>query len=114
MSRDHYIDQYRTSFTDTSRNLVLTEMPKKRHKPTSRRTTFQGAGHFRALHFREPGVNLFEIATDGPGFAADEPPETPSERLALPPSSREGMRRSKPISSRLPSAPASFVQPACA
>jgi len=28
---------------------------------------------------------LFEVATDGPGFATDEAPETLGQRLALPP-----------------------------
>jgi len=41
--------------------------------------------YFRSLYFREPGGNLFEIATDGPGFAVDEPMDTLGERLALPP-----------------------------
>mgnify|MGYP001352931917 CR=1 FL=1 len=41
--------------------------------------------YFRSLYFREPGGNLFEIATDGPGFAVDEPLETLGERLSLPP-----------------------------
>ncbi|WP_414660959.1 ring-cleaving dioxygenase [Horticoccus sp. 23ND18S-11] len=41
--------------------------------------------YFRSLYFREPNGILFEIATDGPGFAADEPMETLGERLALPP-----------------------------
>lgn len=41
--------------------------------------------YFRSLYFREPGGNLFEIATDGPGFTADEPLESLGERLALPP-----------------------------
>lgn len=41
--------------------------------------------YFRSLYFREPGGNLFEIATDGPGFAVDEPLEALGERLALPP-----------------------------
>jgi glyoxalase family protein len=41
--------------------------------------------YFRSLYFREPGGILFEIATDGPGFATDEPPEHLGERLALPP-----------------------------
>lgn len=41
--------------------------------------------YFRSLYFREPNGILFEIATDGPGFAADEPKETLGERLALPP-----------------------------
>lgn len=41
--------------------------------------------YFRSLYFREPGGNLFEIATDGPGFAVDEPMEALGESLALPP-----------------------------
>jgi glyoxalase family protein len=41
--------------------------------------------YFRSLYFREPNGILFEIATDGPGFASDEPIETLGEKLALPP-----------------------------
>ncbi len=41
--------------------------------------------YFRSLYFREPGGVLFEIATDGPGFAVDEDAETLGENLALPP-----------------------------
>jgi glyoxalase family protein len=41
--------------------------------------------YFRSLYFREPGGNLFELATDGPGFDADEPRETMGEGLSLPP-----------------------------
>jgi glyoxalase family protein len=41
--------------------------------------------YFRSLYFREPNGILFEIATDGPGFASDEPMETLGEKLALPP-----------------------------
>lgn len=41
--------------------------------------------YFRSIYFREPGGVLFEIATDGPGFATDEPAEHLGERLALPP-----------------------------
>jgi glyoxalase family protein len=41
--------------------------------------------YFRSLYFREPHGILFEIATDGPGFATDEPMETLGEKLALPP-----------------------------
>jgi glyoxalase family protein len=41
--------------------------------------------YFRSLYFREPNGVLFEIATDGPGFASDEPMETLGEKLALPP-----------------------------
>ena len=41
--------------------------------------------YFRSLYAREPNGILFEIATDGPGFAADEPMETLGQTLALPP-----------------------------
>jgi glyoxalase family protein len=41
--------------------------------------------YFRSLYFREPNGVLFEIATDGPGFATDEPMETLGEKLSLPP-----------------------------
>lgn len=41
--------------------------------------------YFRSLYFREPNGVLFELATDEPGFAADEPLETLGQRLALPP-----------------------------
>ena len=41
--------------------------------------------YFRSIYFREPGGVLFEIATDGPGFATDEDPAHLGERLALPP-----------------------------
>jgi glyoxalase family protein len=41
--------------------------------------------YFKSIYFRVPGGILFEIATDGPGFAADEDPERLGERLALPP-----------------------------
>lgn len=41
--------------------------------------------YFRSLYFREPNGILFELATDGPGFATDEPFGTLGESLALPP-----------------------------
>ena len=41
--------------------------------------------YFRSLYFREPNGILFEIATDGPGFAVDEDTATLGERVALPP-----------------------------
>ncbi|MEH2512486.1 glyoxalase family protein [Nitrobacteraceae bacterium AZCC 1564] len=41
--------------------------------------------YFRSLYFREPNGILFEIATDGPGFATDEAMETLGEKLSLPP-----------------------------
>jgi len=41
--------------------------------------------YFRTIYFREPGGVLFELATDGPGFAVDEDVATLGERLSLPP-----------------------------
>lgn len=41
--------------------------------------------YFRSLYFREPAGNLFEIATDDPGFDVDEPRDTMGEALSLPP-----------------------------
>lgn len=41
--------------------------------------------YFNAIYFREPGGVLFEIATDAPGFAVDEPVETLGQGLMLPP-----------------------------
>ena len=41
--------------------------------------------YFRSIYFREPGGVLFEIATDPPGFGADEEPERLGEQLKLPP-----------------------------
>jgi glyoxalase family protein len=41
--------------------------------------------YFRSLYFREPSGVLFEIATDGPGFAVDEDAESLGEKLVLPP-----------------------------
>lgn len=40
--------------------------------------------YFRSVYFREPGGVLFELATDPPGFATDEPPEALGEALKLP------------------------------
>ncbi|MGA7668938.1 MAG: ring-cleaving dioxygenase [Nitrolancea sp.] len=41
--------------------------------------------YFHSIYFREPGGVLFEIATDGPGFATDEDEAHLGESLALPP-----------------------------
>jgi glyoxalase family protein len=57
--------------------------------------------YFRSLYFREPNGVLFEIATDGPGFAVDEDPATLGEEVALPPflepRRREILANLKPI-----------------
>ncbi|MBM3451454.1 MAG: hypothetical protein FJX78_10865 [Armatimonadetes bacterium] len=41
--------------------------------------------YFRSIYFREPSGVLFEIATLGPGFTADEPLDRLGESLSLPP-----------------------------
>jgi glyoxalase family protein len=41
--------------------------------------------YFKSLYFRISRGILFELATDGPGFATDEPLESLGEQLALPP-----------------------------
>jgi glyoxalase family protein len=40
---------------------------------------------FRSLYFREPNGILFEIASDGPGFAVDEDEATLGEKVVLAP-----------------------------
>lgn len=40
---------------------------------------------FQSVYFKEPGGVLFELATEGPGFTADEDLEHLGERLVLPP-----------------------------
>jgi glyoxalase family protein len=40
---------------------------------------------FKSVYFKEPGGVLFELATDGPGFAVDEDPAHLGESLVLPP-----------------------------
>lgn len=40
---------------------------------------------FKSVYFTEPGGVLFELATDGPGFAVDEDAGRLGERLVLPP-----------------------------
>ena len=56
--------------------------------------------YFRSIYFREPGGVLFEIATDPPGFTADEDPGSLGSGLKLPPW-LESRRPS--IEARLPS-----------
>jgi glyoxalase family protein len=49
-------------------------------RPTEQRDR----NYFRSVYFREPGGILFEIATDIPGFAVDEPVATLGQALKLP------------------------------
>ncbi|CAN5912083.1 ring-cleaving dioxygenase [soil metagenome] len=48
-------------------------------------TSVLDRNYFRSIYFREPGGVLFEIATDPPGFTADEGPEELGTNLKLPP-----------------------------
>jgi glyoxalase family protein len=67
--------------------------PMDEHEAWHRRVSESGASptpiidryYFKSIYFREPSGVLFEIATIGPGFTADEPLETLGERLSLPP-----------------------------
>jgi glyoxalase family protein len=55
--------------------------------------------YFKSIYFREPGGVLFEIATDDPGFATDEPLIELGRTLKLPPwlePSREQIAHSLP------------------
>ena len=47
-------------------------------------TPVQDRSYFRSIYFREPGGVLFEIATDVPGFTADEPAADLGTALKLP------------------------------
>jgi glyoxalase family protein len=55
--------------------------------------------YFKSIYFREPGGVLFEIATDEPGFATDEPLLELGRKLQLPPwlePNREQIQHSLP------------------
>jgi glyoxalase family protein len=58
--------------------------------------------YFRSIYFREPSGVLFEIATLGPGFTADEPLETLGERLSLPPDYEQLRDRLEDVLTPLP------------
>jgi glyoxalase family protein len=57
---------------------------------------------FRSIYFREPAGVLFEIATLGPGFAADEDPARLGEKLILPPAFEHLRDRVEPVLTPLP------------
>ena len=67
--------------------------PTDEHEAWQKRVSESGASptpvidrfYFKSIYFREPSGVLFEIATTGPGFTADEPLETLGEHLSLPP-----------------------------
>jgi glyoxalase family protein len=76
-----------------------------------RKRVVEGGGHptpvidrfyFRSIYFREPSGVLFEIATIGPGFTADEPFETLGESLSLPPNYEQYRAQVEQILTPLP------------
>jgi glyoxalase family protein len=58
--------------------------------------------YFHSIYFREPSGVLFELATIGPGFTADEPLEHLGERLSLPPDFEHLRERIEPVLTPLP------------
>jgi glyoxalase family protein len=58
--------------------------------------------YFKSIYFREPSGVLFEIATIGPGFTADEPFETLGESLSLPPNYEQYRAQVEQILTPLP------------
>lgn len=58
--------------------------------------------YFRSIYFREPSGVLFEIATLGPGFQADEDPDKLGESLSLPPNYEHLRDRLKEVLTPLP------------
>ena len=58
--------------------------------------------YFRSIYFREPSGVLFELATRGPGFTADEPLETLGEGLSLPPDYEPLREKLEPVLTPLP------------
>ena len=58
--------------------------------------------YFKSIYFREPNGVLFELATLGPGFAADEDPDHLGERLSLPPDYEHLREQIEPALTPLP------------
>jgi glyoxalase family protein len=84
--------------------------PTDEHDAWQRRVAESGASptpvidryYFKSVYFREPSGVLFEIATIGPGFTADEPLESLGEHLSLPPSFEHLRGRLEPVLTPLP------------
>jgi glyoxalase family protein len=66
----------------------------EKHQAEVRASVLQGGSRptpvidrfwFKSVYFPEPGGVLFELATEGPGFAVDEDPAHLGESLVLPP-----------------------------
>jgi glyoxalase family protein len=84
--------------------------PMDEHEEWQRRVAAGGADvtpvidrfYFRSIYFREPSGVLFEIATLGPGFTADEDLDTLGERLSLPPNYEHLRDKLKDVLTPLP------------
>jgi glyoxalase family protein len=68
--------------------------------------------YFKSIYFREPSGVLFEIATIGPGFTADEPFETLGEKLSLPPNYEQYREQVEKVLAPLPNPRAARTAPA--
>ena len=76
----HHI-AFRAADDETQANMVA-KLAANHH---IRATEQVDRNYFRSVYFREPGGILFEIATDEPGFAIDEPLAELGRSLRLPP-----------------------------
>jgi glyoxalase family protein len=45
-------------------------------------------GYFRSIYFQDPDGQILEIATEGPGFAIDEPADSLGQKLVIPPTAQ--------------------------
>jgi len=89
---------------------VAWSSPMAEHEEWQRRVARAGARptpvidrfYFRSIYFREPSGVLFEIATLGPGFTADEPQETLGQGLSLPPAFEHLRDQLEPVLTPLP------------
>jgi glyoxalase family protein len=66
---------------DATELAVRDRIQRARRRPTEVIDRFW----FKSVYFLEPGGVLFELATDGPGFTADEDVSALGEQLVLPP-----------------------------
>jgi glyoxalase family protein len=68
---------------DSDQSAMVRKLIRNHHlRPTKQKDR----NYFRSVYFRDPGHILFEIATDAPGFAIDESPDSLGTALKLPPS----------------------------
>ena len=67
---------------DAAQEAMVAKLRDNHRLPT---TEQKDRNYFRSVYFREPGGVLFEIATDDPGFAYDEPRASLGQALKLPP-----------------------------